>query len=79
MEAGEQLKVVMLIHEYKYYHVHCQLSQLKILLRPRMWHMGCSYHIGERQTDVVVYGGNKQRQSKYERHVMTDVVIFRFG
>ena len=53
--------------------------QLKILLRPRMFHMGCSYHISDKHTDVLVYGGNKQRQSKFERHVMTDLVIFKFG
>ena len=41
--------------------------------------MGCSYHISDKHTDVLVYGGNKQRQSKFERHVMTDLVIFKFG
>ena len=41
--------------------------------------MSCSFHIQERQTDVIVFGGNKQRKSKYDRHVMTDLMIFRFG
>ena len=41
--------------------------------------MGCSYHHGDRHTDVLVYGGNKHRQSKFERHVMTDLIIFKFG
>lgn len=31
------------------------------------------------QTDVIVYGGNKRRKSKYEKNVMTDLMIFRFG
>ena len=41
--------------------------------------MSCSYHVSDRQTHVIVYGGNKQRQSKFERHVMTDLLIFKFG
>lgn len=40
----------------------------------------CAGHfVKERQTDVIVYGGNKRRKSKYERNVMTDMVIYRFG
>ena len=41
--------------------------------------MSCSVHIQERQTDVLVFGRNKQRKSKFERNVMTDLMIFRFG
>ena len=41
--------------------------------------MSCSYHIAEGQTDVLVFGGNKQRKTKFERNVMTDLLIFRFG
>ena len=41
--------------------------------------MSCSYHITERQTDVLVFGGNKQRKTKFEKNVMTDLLIFRFG
>ena len=41
--------------------------------------MSCSYHIQTKQTDVIVYGGNKQRKDKFDRNVMTDAVIFRFG
>ena len=44
-----------------------------------MFHMSCSYHIQTKQTDVIVYGGNKQRKDKFDRNVMTDAVIFRFG
>ena len=52
---------------------------LKIDLIPRKYHMCCSNFIEGQQTDVVVYGGNKRRKSKFERNVMTDMVIFRFG
>ena len=45
----------------------------------RKYHMCASHYVGERQTDVVVYGGNKRRKSKFERNVMTDMIIFRFG
>ena len=41
--------------------------------------MCASHFMGERQVDVVVYGGNKRRKSKFERNVMTDMIIFRFG
>ena len=41
--------------------------------------MSCSYHITEQQTDVFVFGGNKQRKTKFERNVMTDLLIVRFG
>ena len=59
---------------------HCVSQQLKITLdRPRKYHMSCSYHKQERQTDVFVFGGNKQRKSKYDRHVMTGLMVFHFG
>ena len=41
--------------------------------------MSCSYRIADRQTDVLVYGGNKQRKTKFEKNVMTDLLIIRFG
>ena len=41
--------------------------------------MSCSYHITDRQADVFVFGGNKQRKTKFEKNVMTDLLIFRFG
>jgi hypothetical protein len=48
-------------------------------LTPRKYHMCSSHFVGEGQTDVIVYGGNKRRKSKFERNVMTDMMIFRFG
>ena len=40
----------------------------------------CASHFVEHgQTDVVVFGGNKRRQTKFERNVITGLVIFRFG
>lgn len=48
-------------------------------LIPRMHHMACSYHIQDSQTDVIVFGGNIRRQSKFERNVVTLPIIFRFG
>lgn len=53
--------------------------QIKTNLIPRKYHMCVSHFVEERQTDVVVYGGNKRRKSKYDRNVMTDMVIYRFG
>lgn len=41
--------------------------------------MCMSHFVRERQTDVVVYGGNKRRKTKFERNVMTNMIIFRFG
>ena len=41
--------------------------------------MCTSHYRGGKQTDVIVYGGNKRRKSKFERNVMTDMIIFRFG
>ena len=41
--------------------------------------MCVSHFVQERQADVVVYGGNKRRKTKFERNVMTDMIIFRFG
>ncbi len=52
---------------------------MKVELVPRKYHMCASYFRAERQADVVVYGGNKRRKSKFERNVMTDMLIFRFG
>lgn len=48
-------------------------------LTPRMFHMSCSYHMHDKQTDAIVYGGNKRRESKYDRNVTDVVAIFRFG
>ena len=48
-------------------------------LKPRMFHMSCSYHIQDQQTDAIVYGGNKRRENKYDRNVTDVVAIFRFG
>jgi hypothetical protein len=48
-------------------------------LKPRMFHMSCSYHVQDKQTDVVIYGGNKQRQHKFDRNVITCPVIVKFG
>lgn len=53
--------------------------QIKTNLVPRKYHMCAGHFVKERQTDVIVYGGNKRRKSKYERNVMTDMVIYRFG
>ena len=52
---------------------------MKIKLLPRKYHMCCSHFVRENQTDVIVYGGNKRRKNKFERNVMTDMIIFRFG
>ena len=41
--------------------------------------MCCSYHIQDCQTDVIIYGGNKQRQSKFDRNVVASPIIIRFG
>lgn len=41
--------------------------------------MSCSYHILDCQTDVIVFGGNKRRLSKFDRNVITSPVIIRFG
>ena len=30
-------------------------------------------------TDIIIYGGNKRRESKFDRHVMTGLTILRFG
>ena len=53
--------------------------QVKMELVPRKYHMCASYFRAEKQADVIVYGGNKRRKSKFERNVMTDMLIFRFG
>lgn len=53
--------------------------QLPKELQSRMYHMSCSYHIQDCQTDVIVFGGNKRRQSKFDRNVITSPVIIRFG
>ena len=44
-----------------------------------MWHMACSCYYDGCQTDVLLYGGNKHRQSGSERHVMTGLTIFTHG
>lgn len=44
-----------------------------------MFHMCCSDHLQVKQTDVIIYGGNKQRQSKFDRNVITSPIIIRFG
>ena len=48
-------------------------------LVPRKYHMCACYYRASRQVDVVVYGGNKRRKNKFERNVMTDMLIFRIG
>ncbi len=58
----------------------CCLLQLELKgLIPRKYHMCCSYFRQDRMADVVVYGGNKRRKNKFERNVMTDMIIIRFG
>ena len=79
--------LVMVVCEWRYGEdttclmcsLECVSQQLKISLRPRKYHMSCSYHKQERQTDVFLFGGNKQRKSKFDRHVMTGLTIFHFG
>ena len=79
--------LVMVVCEWRYGEdttclmcsLDCVSQQLKIPLCPRKYHMSCSYHKQERQTDVFLFGGNKQRKSKFERHVMTGLTIFHFG
>ena len=45
-----------------------------------MYQMSCSYHHdGGMKSDAIAYGGNKRRQSKFDKHVMTDLRILRFG
>lgn len=48
-------------------------------LMARMWQMTCSHHYGDMRTDVIMFGGNKRRQSKFDKHVMTALTVFRFG
>ena len=64
---------------------HTQQLKLRLSCLPRMFQMSCSSHERERgrererETEVVAFGGNKQRQNKFDRNVMTDLIIFRFG
>ena len=48
-------------------------------LKPRMFFSSCNHYIHTRQTDVIIYGGNKQRKDKFDRNVMTNPLIIRFG
>ncbi len=45
----------------------------------RKYHMCASHFVGERQADVIVYGGNKRRKTKFDKNVMTDMIVLRFG
>ena len=44
-----------------------------------MWPMACSHFLSPTTTDVLLFGGNKQRKSNQEKHVMSDLTIFSFG
>ena len=41
--------------------------------------MTCSFFHDTMMTDIIIYGGNKRRESKFDRHVMTGLTILRFG
>ena len=43
-----------------------------------MWHMSSSCYF-DGKSEILIYGGNIRRSSKYERHTVTDLTILSFG
>ena len=37
------------------------------------------YHNHDYQTDVIIFGGNIQRKSKFDKHVVTEMRLLKFG
>ena len=55
-------------------------AQLIVNTRARMLHMtSVYYHKHDCSTDVIVFGGNIQRKSKFDKHVVTETRVLKFG
>ena len=46
-----------------------------------MFHMTSSYYHSHNHcsTDVIIFGGNIQRKSKFDKHVVTETRVLKFG
>jgi len=45
-----------------------------------MYHMSTVYYRNhDYQTDVIIFGGNIQRKSKFDKHVVTEMRVLKFG
>ena len=49
--------------------------------RARMFQMTSAYyhHNHNYQTDAIIFGGNIQRKSKNDKHVVTEMRMLKFG
>ena len=48
--------------------------------RARMFHMTSVYYRNHDYcTDVIIFGGNIQRKSKFDKHVVTETRMLKFG
>ena len=45
-----------------------------------MFHMTSAYYRNhDYSTDVIIFGGNIQRKSKFDKHVVTETRVLKFG
>ena len=45
-----------------------------------MFHMTSAYyHNHDCSTDVIIFGGNIKRKSKFDKHVVTEARVLKFG
>ena len=45
-----------------------------------MFHMNSAYYCNhDYSTDVIIFGGNIQRKSKFDKHVVTETRVLKFG
>ena len=59
---------------------YCEYVQLIVNTRARMFHMTSAYHRShDYSTDVIIFGGNIQRKSKFDKHVVTETRVLKFG
>ena len=62
------------------YNYLCEYVQLIVNTRARMFHMTSAYHRShDYSTDVIIFGGNIQRKSKFDKHVVTETRVLKFG
>ena len=55
-------------------------TQLMVDTRARMFHMSNAYFCNhDYQTDAIIFGGNIQRKSKFDKHVVTEMRVLKFG
>jgi len=55
-------------------------TQLIVNTRARMFQMTSAYYRNhDYQTDAIIFGGNIQRKSKNDKHVVTEMRVLKFG